>query len=388
MPNVTRRDLHDSVRRPVIRRCPRRAKSLPRNPCLSPLFPAAITTVVRVNRRILTLLAALLPVVVLGVAGSLVTVPFVALGPGPTVNTLGVVNDKQVVDVRGVPVDPTDGHLNMTTVSVRDGLNIFEAFGFWLSGDHGLVPRAEVYPPDKSREEIDKSNQQDFSDSESNAEVAVMRYLHLPTAVLVRAVSEDGPAKDALRAGDQFVSVNGAPVNTPKDVVDAVSAQPPGSKITVVVLRDNAEQTVTVTLGARPGASAKGYMGITTGEGARQPMQVTFNLADIGGPSAGLMFSLALIDKLTPGELDGGKFVAGTGTIDQDGKVGPIGGIQYKMIAAREAGAQTFLVPAANCNEAKQRTPDGLRLVKVENLSGAVQSLDDIKAGKDVPSCG
>ncbi|RJO79891.1 PDZ domain-containing protein [Nocardia panacis] len=340
------------------------------------------------NRRILTLFAALIPIVVLGVGGSMVTVPFVALGPGPTVNTLGEVQDKQVVDVRGVPLDPTSGHLNMTTVSVRDGLSIFEAFGFWLSGEHGLVPRAEVYPPNKSREEIDRSNQQDFSDSESNAEMAVMRYLHLPTAVLVRKVTEDGPAKDALRVGDQFVSVNGAPINAPKDVVGAVSAQPPGSQVAIVVLRDNQEQTVSVALGARPGDPGKGYLGINTGEGARQPMQVTFNLADIGGPSAGLMFSLALIDKLTPGELDGGKFVAGTGTIDQEGKVGPIGGIQYKMIAARDAGAETFLVPAGNCNEARARTPDGLRLVKVDNLEGAVKSLDDLNAGRDVVGCG
>ncbi|MFI9509506.1 PDZ domain-containing protein [Nocardia sp. NPDC052566] len=347
------------------------------------------------NRRILTLLAALIPVVVLGVTGSVLTVPFVALGPGPTVNTLGEARGKQVVDVRGVQVDPTTGNLNMTTVSVRDGLNIFEAFGFWASGKYGLVPRAEVYPPDKSREQVDKDNQQDFQNSEGNAELAVMRYLKLPTAVLVREVSEQGPANDVLREGDEFVSVDGTPITTPKDVVTAVAAKSPGDRLTVVFKRDNIEQTATVTLGKVPRQAddkkpeeTRGFLGVSAGLGARQPMQVSFNLADIGGPSAGLMFSLALIDKLTPGELDGGKFVAGTGTIDPEGKVGPIGGIQYKMMAAREAGAQTFLVPALNCNEAKQRTPEGLRLVKVENLSGAVQSLDDLNAGRDTPSCG
>lgn len=349
---------------------------------------AAIITVVQVNRRILTLVAALIPVLVLGVVGSLLTVPFVALGPGPTFNTLGSVDGKQVVDVRGAEVDPVTGHLNMTTVSVRDGLNIFEAFGFWVSGEHGLVPRAEVYPPGVPREEIDKSNQQDFKDSEGNAEVAALHFMNLPTVVLVRKVSDDGPAKETLRAGDELVSVNGAPMTAPKDVVAAVSSQAPGAQITVTYRRENTEQTATITLAARPDDANKGYLGLTPTEGARPPMEVSFNLADIGGPSAGLMFSLALIDKLTPGELDGGKFVAGTGTIDQDGKVGPIGGIQYKMMAARDAGAETFLVPAANCNEAKQRTPDGLRLVKVENLSGAVQSLNDINAGRETVSCG
>ncbi len=343
---------------------------------------------VQVNRRILTLVAALIPVLVLGALGTVLTVPFVALGPGPTFNTLGKVDGKEVVDVRGTEVDPTTGHLNMTTVSVRDGLSIFEAFGFWASGKHGLVPRAEVYPPGVSREEIDKSNQQDFKDSEGNAEIAALHFLNMPTVVLLRKVSEDGPVKDLLKAGDEIISINGTPIAAPKDVVTAVGAQKPGDVLTVQVRRESAEQTVQVTLGERPDDKAKGYLGVTPGEGARPPLQVDFNLADIGGPSAGLMFSLALIDKLTPGELDGGKFVAGTGTIDDDGKVGPIGGIQYKMMAAREAGAETFLVPAANCNEARQRTPEGLRLVKVENLTGAVQSLNEINAGKETVGCG
>lgn len=160
-----------------------------------PPAPVTITTVVQVNRRILTLVAALIPVLVLGVVGSVLTVPFVALGPGPTFNTLGEVDGKEVVDVEGAQEDPTTGHLNMTTVSVRDGLSIFEAFGFWASGKHGLVPRAEVYPPGVSRDEIDKSNQQDFKDSEGNAEVAALHYLNLPTVVLLRKVSDDGPAK-------------------------------------------------------------------------------------------------------------------------------------------------------------------------------------------------
>ncbi|MBL1076357.1 PDZ domain-containing protein [Nocardia sp. 2] len=340
------------------------------------------------NRRIFTLLAALIPILVLGIAGSVVTVPFVALGPGPTFNTLGDVEGKQVVEVRDVPVDPTTGNLNMTTVSVRDRLNIFEAFGLWLDGQHGLVPRAEVYPPGISREEIDKSNQQEFKNSEDDAELAALNYLKMPTAVELQNVTEDGPSKDALRKGDQLVSVDGKPVVTAKDVVTAVSTTKPGTAIPVVFKRDGVEQTAQITVGRRPDDAEKGYLGITPVEISTGPIQVDFNLAEIGGPSAGLMFTLALIDKLTPGELSGGKFVAGTGTIDPDGKVGPIGGIQYKMMAAREAGAETFLVPAANCNEALQRTPDGLRLVKVENLTAAVDSLAAINSGKEAPSCG
>ncbi len=336
----------------------------------------------------MTLLAALVPVLVLGVVGSAVTVPFVALGPGPTFNTLGEVEGKQVVDVQGAPIDPTSGNLNMTTVSVRDGLNIFEAFGLWADGRYGLRPRAEVYPPGVPREQVDKSNQQDFKDSEDNAELAALHYLKYPTTVKLRTVTPDGPAKDLLRVGDELVSVDGKPVTTSQDFISTVQGDKPDAVVSFVIRRDGAEQTVPVKLGARPEDSTKGYLGVSPEEVPRGPIKVTFNLADIGGPSAGLMFSLALIDKLSSGNLNGGKFIAGTGTIDPDGKVGPIGGIQYKMMAARDAGAETFLVPADNCNEAKERTPSGLRLVRVDTLTSAVQSLEAITSGKDTPTCG
>lgn len=347
-----------------------------------------MASVGRVNRRIITLLVALVPVVLFGVVGSVFTVPFVALGPGPTVDTLGKVDGLEVVQVSGAEVDRTSGHLNMTTVAVRDGLTIFEALGFWVSGRHGIVPRAEVYPPGVSREEVDKSNEQEFTTSESNAEVAAMRQLNLPTAVFVHKVTEGAPAQDVLRAGDQLVSVNGKPMATSQDVLNEASSRAPGTVVPVVYRRDGAERTANITLGARPDDPTKGFFGLTPTESAAPPMQIDFNLADIGGPSAGLMFSLALVEKLSPGDLDGGSFVAGTGSIDEDGKVGAIGGIQYKMMAARDAGAETFLVPAGNCNEASQRVPDGLRLVRVETLAGAVQALEDLSAGQEVAGCG
>lgn len=340
------------------------------------------------NRRLVTLLAALLPLLVLGVVGASVTVPFVALGPGPTFNTLGVVDGKQVVDVQGVPVDPTAGNLNMTTVSVRDGLNIFEAFALWADGRYGLMPRAEVYPPGVPREKVDESNQQDFKNSETNAELAALRFVKYPTLVRVHDLADNSPAKGLLQAGDELAAVAGKPAASVRDVMDATRAAAPGTTIPVVVRRGGAEQSIDVRLGARPDDPSKGYLGITPEEAPQGPIRVVFNLSDVGGPSAGLMFSLALVDKLASGTLNGGHFVAGTGTIDSEGKVGPIGGIQYKMIAARDAGAETFLVPADNCNEAHQRTPAGLRLVKVDTLASAVRSLNAINTGAPAPTCG
>nr|WP_296774577.1 PDZ domain-containing protein [Rhodococcus sp. (in: high G+C Gram-positive bacteria)] len=339
------------------------------------------------NRRIATLVAALVPVVVLGVAGSVITVPFAALGPGPTYNTLGDADGAPVVQIDGADVDPTTGHLNMTTVAVRDQLNIFEAFGFWVSGRQGLVPREEVYPADKTKEEVQQSNQADFEQSEDSAELAALHHLGLPVVLVVGAVAPDGPAAGLLAEGERLVSVAGQPVETVSGVRDTVSARAPGDTVDIVVDKEGVSRTESVVLGARPDDPESGYLGVTPAEQPDVPFTVTFNLADVGGPSAGLMFSLAVVDKLSPGELSNGDFVAGTGTIDSTGAVGPIGGIPYKLIAAREAGATTFLVPARNCDEAMQNAPDGLRLVKVDTLDGAIDSLESLGRGQEAPSC-
>lgn len=335
----------------------------------------------------MTLLAALAPIVVLGLLGTAIRVPYVALGPGPTFNTLGEVDGEEVVDIEGTDVDETSGNLNMTTVAVRDNLNVFEAFGLWASGRQGVVPREEVYPPDKSKDEVKQENDADFQQSEDSAELAALHYLGQPVTLRVATVGEEGPAKDALRAGDVLISVAGTPVATVEDVQEVVAESAPNTETAVVVLRDGVETTVPVVVGARPDDESKGYLGISPEEVPNVPFTIEFNLADVGGPSAGLMFTLAVIDKLSPGPLNGGKFVAGTGTVDSDGDVGPIGGIKYKLIAAREAGAETFLVPARNCDEARQDSPDGLRLVKVENLEGAVDALEALDKGADVPTC-
>src|SRR5690349_11774689 len=171
-------------------------------------------TVGGVNRRILTLLVALVPILAFGVLLSVVTVPFVSLGPGPTFNTLGEVEGKQVVDIEGadVNVHPTAGHLNMTTVSQRDGLTLGQAMALWMSGREQLVPRDLVYPPDKSKNEIDEANNSDFKRSEDSAEYAALSFLKFPMAVTVENVTDPGPSAGKLKAGDAIDGVNGKPV--------------------------------------------------------------------------------------------------------------------------------------------------------------------------------
>jgi PDZ domain-containing protein len=340
-----------------------------------------------VNRRISTLVVALVPILIFGMLLTMVTVPYVALGPGPTFDTLGEVEGKQVVDIEGTEVHPTSGHLNMTTVSQRDGLTLGQALVFWASGTDQLLPRELVYPPDKSKDEIDEANTKDFRQSEDSAEYAALDYLKYPLAVTVETVDEDGPSKGKLQEGDAIDGVNNTPVATLDEFQDILKGTKPGDKIVVDYRRKNAPAGIAeITLGKHPDKD-QGLLGVGVLDAPWAPFTIDFNLANIGGPSAGLMFSLAVVDKLTTGDLNGSKFVAGTGTISGDGKVGSIGGITHKITAASEVGASVFLVPAENCDEAKTAREDGIELVKVDTLGQAIDSLRTISAGGEPPRC-
>jgi Lon-like protease len=340
-----------------------------------------------VNRRILTLIVALVPIVVFGVLLAVVTVPYVSLGPGPTFDTLGQVDGKQVVDIKGTQTYPTTGHLDMTTVSQRDDLSLAEALTLWLSGQEQLMPRDLVYPPGTSREDVDKANDADFKQSEHNAEYAALEYLKYPVAVTVVTVTDPGPSVGRLRPGDSVQAINGKPVATVEQFTSYLKSTKPGQTVTIHFRRKNAPQGVTqITLGSNKDRNY-GFVGVSVTDAPWAPFAIDFNLANVGGPSAGLMFSLAVLDKLTTGQLAASKFVAGTGTIRPDGEVGRIGGIVHKMTAARDAGATVFLVPAENCYEANSGKVPGLQLVKVANLGAAVDALHTVTSGGQPPSC-
>ncbi|GAA2066357.1 YlbL family protein [Williamsia deligens] len=344
--------------------------------------------VVPANRRIVTLAVTLVLLVVLVLVGSFVRVPYVSLGPGPTVNTLGSVQGKPVVAIDGAPVRSTDGHLNLTTVSVTDGLTLFQALGMWFSGRDTLQPREEIFPPDRSTEEVRQQDQQQMGGSEDSATVAALRYLKRPVALSV-VVDPQGPAAGKLTSGDRVTAVDGRQVSTPDQLRAAVSSAKPGTTVTFrVAAASGATREVPVVLGSRPDDRAKGYLGVTPELVNADPaLRIDFTVGDIGGPSAGLMLTLAVIDKLGQQDLTGGRFIAGTGTISDDGDVGEIGGITHKTLAAREAGATDFLVPEGNCAEARSDAPKGLRLIKVDTLTDAVTALADVRAGRDAPRC-
>lgn len=324
----------------------------------------------------------------LALTGATVAVPFVAEGPGPTFDTLGQVDGKTVVEVTGAQTFPTSGHLNMTTVSVTDQLTMFGALTRWFSGSSGIVPREAVFPPGLSEQQVDQENNRQFSESEANAEVAALSYLHLPTKVVVRTVTPGSPSAGILAPMDRLLAVNGRSVSSATQVTAALADTRPGQRAAVRYQRGDATaQETTLVLGTRPDDEPQGFLGITPAGQPDVPFHITISLGDIGGPSAGLMFALALVDKLTPGELTGGTFVAGTGTIDDGGVVGAIGGIRFKMAAARSAGASVFLVPADNCTEATRQALEGLVLVRVAALADAVSALGALRSGQAPPRC-
>jgi len=340
-----------------------------------------------VNRRISTLLVALVPIVAFGVLLAMVTVPYVSLGPGPTFNTLGEVEGKEVVDIEGTEVHKTTGQLNMTTVSQRDNLTLGQALTLWMSGHEQLVPRDLVYPPDKSKDEIDEANNEEFKQSENSAEYAALGYLKYAPAVTVQNVTKDGASAGKLKEGDAIDGVDGVPVSSLEQFQGIMEKTKPGQEVVLDFRRKNAPPGVaTIKLKSNPD-KPHGFLGIGVVEAPWAPFKIDFNLANIGGPSAGLVFSLAVVDKLTTGDLSGDKFVAGTGTIASDGKVGSIGGITHKILAAHEAGATVFLVPADNCDEAKSAHEDDIDLLKVDTLTQAVDSLKALSAGGEAPHC-
>lgn len=348
--------------------------------------------VARLSRRVRTLIVTGVLFVVLFVLALVLPVPYVVLSPGPTYNTLGTDDsNQQIIVIDGRTPNRTSGHLNMTTVSVsNDSISVFDAVRGWLSSDEVVVPEASVFPPGQSQQQIDKQNAQDFQQSQDSATAAALCELGYPKGFGVIDVQSGGPASGKLKPGDQFVSVDGKPVTDRTSLDTVLSATAPGQQASLVVKRGGATQTVQVTLGKPPAGSTRkgGFLGVVPDVTCLAPFTVDLGLGNqIGGPSAGLMFALGIMDKVGKVDLTKGMFIAGTGTIDPTGKVGPIGGIALKMIAARAKGATVFLAPSGNCDEVRSATPKGLQIVKVDTLHGAVQDLLRLQQKQSVPHC-
>jgi PDZ domain-containing protein len=333
-------------------------------------------------------------------------VPYVVLVPGPVTDTLGQIPASdtttgrpggEVIRISGAKVEPTTGHLYMTTVGIVPGScsdrpTLWQAVKAWFDSTETVEPHQVQCPPGVSSQAVQQQGVQEMTQSQTDAVYAALTelgYHSTGNAVFVDSVTAGVPAASVIDPNDIVVSINGKPATTGRQVVDLVQALTPGDSVTLVVKRDGQLRTLHVR--TTKGSDGHTLLGISISQRPTfNGINVTIGIDPdvIGGPSAGTALALGIIDKLTPGGLTGGRTIAGTGTVSRLGKVGPIGGIQQKIAAAVRAGATVFFAPASECTDAKSAAPSSLTLVSVKTLHGAVTALEAIKAGNnDFPHC-
>ncbi len=321
--------------------------------------------------------------------------PFVTYEPGGTVDVLGETDGQEIIEVSGRQAYRDPGELRMTTVLVSspDARNdLFTLMANWLNPDDATYPFDAIYAPDETAEQRREEGQVDMVTSQDAATAVALTELgyDFTEVVEVTSVTPDSPADGKLEVRDKLLEVGGIPITSPDDVATAVSEAPEGEPIRFKVRRGGSDGKV-VRVDLTP-TMIDGHqrVGIRIGTGYEFPFDVTVHISpNIGGPSAGLMFSLGIYDTLTPGSLTGDQSVAGTGTIDEDGNVGPIGGIMQKIVGARDDGAELFLVPPDNCDEAIQARHGDMRLVRADTMHAAVQAIETWveDPDADLPAC-
>jgi PDZ domain-containing protein len=342
-------------------------------------------------RRALILIVAGAAVVIAAVIAAVLPVPYVILSPGPTLNTLGTAPGGQpLIMIAHHRTYPTAGNLNMVTVNFQGGpgneINIFTALRAWLSSHDAVVPQQELFGAGQSQQQVQHQDVVQMTSSETNATAAALTEVGIKYTTQVQVVSTQPgmPAAAVLKRGDIIAKVNGVPIDTVTGLSRQIRAQGAGQPLRLTVIRQRKTKLFSVTAVRSQGHPV---IGVVVTVKFNFPFTVNISVGNIGGPSAGLMFALGIVDKLTPMNLTGGKFIAGTGEITPAGAVQPIGGIQQKMAGARAKGATVFLAPAGNCADARGAVPAGMRLVRVSTLAGAVRSLEALRAGRSAPTC-
>ncbi|MEO7060168.1 MAG: PDZ domain-containing protein [Lapillicoccus sp.] len=342
-------------------------------------------------------LSAIFVGLLIGAVGNIVHLPYAILQPGPASNVLGqhtgdngVTSD--LISISGKQTYPATGSLDFTTVRVNGGpgfpVSVWDVVSAWISGDQEVYPVDVLFPPTQSADDVAAENTAEMVDSQQEAAAVALEKLGYPVTqqVTVGQVSPDAPSGDVLKVGDVITSVGGVKVTGAASVRAEIQKGKPGSVLAIAVQRDSKPVTVQAKTGAADGRTV---LGIVLGLKYVFPFTVKIDVGNVGGPSAGLMFSLGIYDKLTEGSLTGGATIAGTGTIDGTGAVGPIGGIRQKMVGARAAGATWFLAPADNCKEVVDHVPGGMQAVKVATFDEAEAAVTKIGKGETtgLPHC-
>ena len=336
--------------------------------------------------------AALLAVplfVALGLYVAVTGLPFVSYAPGLTVNVLGDNGKTPIIQVQGHKTYRDNGELRMTTVSVTEreaNLDLFTLLWTWaVAHDDAVYPFTAVYGTTGNQQQDAQKGEAEMVSSQDSAVAAALHRLGYPLhpAVEIIGVTPGMPADGKIKVRDLLRRIGDTPVTANTDVGKLIRAVPDGQSVPIVVERDGRLVHTRVTPKTQDGNR---LIGVQLEVGYTFPFKVSVNISDaIGGPSAGLMFALSIYDTLTPGSLTGGSSVAGTGTIAADGTVGEIGGIQQKIVGARQDGAQLFLVPPANCADAVGSDHGSMRLAKAATLKDAIAEVKAWSADHSAP---
>ncbi|MGQ0804999.1 MAG: YlbL family protein [Actinomycetota bacterium] len=322
---------------------------------------------------------------VAAVAGAFVRLPYVLIRPGSATRVEGV------VDIEGAPTYNDDGTVLFLTVSVLDSPNAYTALSGWLDDDVEVLTEDEFFG-DRTPEEEDERSRIAMTESQIIATKVGLERLGYTVPVqeyVVAGIEKGAPADGQLEVGDAITALDGVPVSMVPDLGAAIRARPPGDPVTLTLVRatgkkkaEREELTVTLTTRATPEGPNEGQaqVGIFSAPTFDFPVEVEIDTGNVGGPSAGLAFTLTILDELSPGDLTGGDEVAVTGTIELDGAVGPIGGVAQKAVTARKAGAELFLVPGPEAAEAR-RHAGGMNVAGVDDLDDALRALQ--RAGGD-----
>lgn len=333
---------------------------------------------------------------------SFVPTAYVIQQPGPVFDTLGTSTDAdgQEVPLISVPDEQdstSTGRLDLLTVQVSGNRestpNWLQLATAWFDSSRAVVPIDRIFPAGQSTEQRNSENAALMTDSQNEASAAALRELgyDVPQQIAIMSVDDTGAAAGLLQQNDVVTSIDGSPV-TSVDAIRSRVQDAAGAPVTVGYERGGIPGTVQVEPRQTETDGQTQYLlGIGLMISFDLPVDVKIQLNDVGGPSAGMMFALGIIDKMSPGDLTGGNHFAGTGTIDADGNVGPIGGIRQKLYGARDAGATLFLAPEANCNEVVGHVPDGIRVFSTSTLEQSLTVLETVRDGGDLdalPTCG
>jgi PDZ domain-containing protein len=329
--------------------------------------------------------AALVAVVILIVAVLNVNVPYFALTPGPAQDVA------RLIAINGSKTTPVKGQLLLTTVSLHE-IRVAEAVRGWFDPSIAILSRSAIIPPGSSEREVEERTTAQMDESHVLAAAAALSLLGYDvkvesTGVRVRAVTLGVPASKALRRGDVVVGADGQPVKQAEDLVAAIQRHKVGDAIVLRVMRGTETIEVTTQTIGRPENPSDPVIGITleTVPQVRLPLAIQIESMGIGGPSAGLMFALGIYDLLDPQDLTRGRVIAGTGEISFGGEVRPVGGIRQKIESARRGGAELFVVPTVELEQACA-VAKGLPIIGVDRLKQAVDALRATR-GTAAPSC-